>query len=187
MGRSRFLRRLTPARGAAVGPSAPGQARSGIGPEPREGRSEADRPGPASRQVERESTGRSGEPPREAEQPPAERLRRHDAFAQPDPGRPAGEVVGDDPNPGQQPTERCGPILSRTAAHIQVQGSLCQAGNDCWRGAFAPRVGRAKRSTRYFRPSPNSVSSVKTWSSRDSCASRSWTSFPFSRVPIRGT
>ena len=65
-------------------------------PEPREGGSEADRPGPARRQVERETTGRSGEPASEAEHPTAERLRRDDPLTQADPGCPAGEVMGDD-------------------------------------------------------------------------------------------
>jgi len=52
--------------------------------------------------VEREPASRARQAPDQAEQPPSQRLRRHDPFAEPDPGRPTGEFVGDplDRQPG---------------------------------------------------------------------------------------
>jgi hypothetical protein len=90
LGSARFFTCFREPR-AAIG----GRARSGEErdrPEPGEGRSEVDRPRPASRQVESEATGRAGQLAREVEQSPAERLGRDDPGAQADPGRPASEV-----------------------------------------------------------------------------------------------
>ena len=91
-------------------------------PEPLEGDGKADRPRPASWQVEPPPTSRASEPAGQAEQPSAQRLRRDDPLAQPDPGGPVGEVMGDDlhrePGPvGGEPARRevveSHPVLAR--------------------------------------------------------------------------
>ena len=80
--------------------------------------------------MEREPTSRAGQPPDESEKPPPERPGGDDALAEPEPRRPASEIVGDhlDREPGAVGGEAAGRQVIEPHAVLQVADRVLDLG-----------------------------------------------------------
>ncbi len=80
--------------------------------------------------MEREPTSRAGQPPDESEEPPPERPGGDDALAEPEPRRPASEIVGDhlDREPGAVGGEAAGRQVIEPHAVLQVADRVLDLG-----------------------------------------------------------